>query len=126
MPQYVSVRWGSASAKVLPVTAMRSTEAGMRSMSSGVRSTDSGSSAGSPRGTEPSGSSRAARWPCMRCALTTDVAACTAWSSASSTAPPAAGAVVAGTGSDAVTAPSPSAEPSTRSPSTPSAENTLP
>ena len=39
----------------------------------------------------------------MRCALTTEVAACTAWSSASSGAGAAAGVAAAGTGSSAVT-----------------------
>ena len=58
--------------------------AGMRAISSGVRPTVSGSSAGSPSGSEPSGSSLAARCPCMRCALSSDVAACTACIIASS------------------------------------------
>ena len=56
----------------------------MRRISSSFRPTVAGSSAGSPTGSEPSGSSRAARWPCIRCALTSEVAACTAWSSAAS------------------------------------------
>ena len=51
----------------------------MRACSSGVSfgSRRSGSSAGSPIGSEPSGSSRAARWPCIRCALTSAIAAAT-------------------------------------------------
>ena len=56
----------------------------MRRISSSLRPTVAGSSAGSPTGSEPSGSSRAARWPCMRCAFTSEVAAWTAWSSAAS------------------------------------------
>ena len=44
----------------------------------------SGSSAGSPGGSDPSGSMRAARWPCVRCALTSDMAAATPPSSSSS------------------------------------------
>ena len=52
----------------------------------------SGSSAGSPSGSEPSGSSRAARWPCVRCALISDVAAWTACSSCSSVGAGGAGA----------------------------------
>ena len=51
---------------VSPGTATRSTLAGIARISSGVRRTVAGSSAGSPTGSEPSGSSRAARWPCMR------------------------------------------------------------
>ncbi len=90
--------------------ATRRTEAGMRRMSSSFRPTVAGSSAGSPTGSDPSGSSRAARWPCMRCALTSEVAACTAWSSAASATAPAAGLVAAGTGSAAVTV---AGEPST-------------
>ena len=51
----------------------------MRACSSGVSfgSRRSGSSEGSPTGSEPSGSSRAARWPCVRCALTSAIAAAT-------------------------------------------------
>ena len=51
----------------------------MRAWSSGVSfgSSRSGSSAGSPTGSEPSGSSCAARWPCMRWALTSAIAAAT-------------------------------------------------
>ncbi len=63
----------------------------MARISSGVRFTVAGSSAGSPTGSEPSGSRRAARWPCMRCAFTIEVAAWTACSSASSGAPVSAG-----------------------------------
>ena len=70
----------------------------MRRISSSFRPTVAGSSAGSPTGSEPSGSSRAARWPCMRCALTSEVAACTAWSSAASATGAAAGAVARGHG----------------------------
>ena len=44
-----------------------------------------GSSAGSPSGSVPSGSSRAARWPWVRWAFSSEVAACTACSSSSST-----------------------------------------
>ena len=47
-----------ASAKVSPGTATRNTEDGIARMSAGVRCTVSGSSAGSPTGSEPSGSSR--------------------------------------------------------------------
>jgi hypothetical protein len=79
----------------------------MRLMRSSFRPTVAGSSAGSPTGSAPSGSSRAARWPCIRCAFTREVAACTACSSAASAtgaaSPGAAGAAVAGTGSAAVT-----------------------
>ncbi len=45
----------------------------------GVRPSGSGSSAGSPSGSRPSGSSWAARWPWVRCALSSEVAAWTAW-----------------------------------------------
>ncbi len=65
--------------------------------SSGVRrgSSRSGSSAGSPGGSLPSGSRRAARWPCMRCALTSAIAAATAprsWRRARRASAAAAGA----------------------------------
>src|SRR5919198_1421294 len=73
----------------------------MRRMSSGVRATLSGSRAGSPTGSEPGGSSRAARCPCIRWAFTSEVAACTAWSRAGSGAWVAAGIAAAGTGSSA-------------------------
>jgi len=58
----------------------RSNDAGMRRWSSGVSLgiRRSGSSAGSPTGSEPSGSRRAARWPCILCALTRAIAAATA------------------------------------------------
>ena len=56
---------------------------GSCAMISGVRPSGSGSSAGSPSGSEPSGSSCAARWPCVRCALISDIAAWTACSSSS-------------------------------------------
>ena len=46
----------------------------------------------------PSGSRRAPRWPWVRCALTSEVAACTAWSSSSSTAPGAAAGAAAARG----------------------------
>ncbi len=59
-------------------------------MTSGVRPTFSGTSAGSPGGLAPSGSRSAARWPWLRCALTTDIAAATPASSSSSTGPVAA------------------------------------
>ena len=74
--------------------------AGMRSCSSGVSGGISrvSSSAGSPSGSEPSGSSRAARWPCMRCALTSAIAAATAPSSVSSIRPAAGGSGAAGGG----------------------------
>ena len=72
-----------------------------------------GSSAGSPTGSDPSGSRRAARWPCMRWAFTSEVAAWTAWSSAASATCAAAGVVAAGTGSAAVAAAG-SAAPSAR------------
>src|SRR3954454_5702955 len=84
VPQYVSRSCGSASASVAPRTYMRRILAGIWAMTSGVRPTVFGSSAGSPSGSEPSGSRRAARWPCVRCALTSDVAACTACSIVSS------------------------------------------
>ena len=60
----------------------------MRACSSGVSfgSSRSGSSDGSPTGSEPSGSRRAARWPCVRCALTSAIAAATPPSSCASTA----------------------------------------
>ena len=51
---------------------------GIRAISSGVRPSGSGSSAGSPSGSRPSGSSLAARWPCVRWALSSEVAAWTA------------------------------------------------
>ena len=63
-------------------------EAGMRAWSSGVSggiSRDSARARGRPSGSEPSGSRRAARWPCMRCALTSAMAAATPPSSVSST-----------------------------------------
>ncbi len=69
------------SASVSPGTPTRRIEAGILAISSGVRPSGSGSSAGSPSGSEPSGSSRAARWPCVRCALISDIAAWTACSS---------------------------------------------
>ena len=58
----------------------------MRRCSSGVSLgiRRSGSSAGSPTGSEPSGSRWAARWPCMRCALTSAIAAATPPRSSSS------------------------------------------
>src|SRR5947207_410024 len=71
---------------------MRRILAGILAISSGVRLRGSGSSAGSPSGSVPSGSSRAARWPCMRWAFSSDVAACTAWSICSSTKPAGMGA----------------------------------
>ena len=79
MPQYISASSGRTSASVSPGTATRSTDAGIRACSSGVSfgSSRSGSSDGSPTGSEPSGSSRAARWPCVRCALTSAIAAAT-------------------------------------------------
>ena len=58
----------------------------------------------------------------MRCALTSEVAACTAWSSAGVGHGAAAGVAAAGTGSSAVTGVRP-ASPSTR-PGRPSASNT--
>src|SRR5439155_14717342 len=63
----------------------------------------SGSSAGSPGGSEPSGSSRAARWPCMRYALTSAIAAATPPKSSSS----AAGGAAAGMGAGAAAAAAP-------------------
>ena len=50
---------------------------------SGVRPSASGSRPGSPSGSEPSGSRRAARWPWLRTRLTSVLAACTACSSSS-------------------------------------------
>ena len=73
-------------------------------MSSGVRLRLSGSSAGSPFGSpSASGLTRAARWPWVRKALSSEVAACTAWSSsrsgsAETTALPAPAAPTAGSG----------------------------
>ena len=66
--------------------ATRRTDAGIRACSSGVSfgSSRSGSSDGSPTGSEPSGSSRAARWPWVRCALTSAIAAATPPSSCAS------------------------------------------
>src|SRR4029079_2530057 len=69
---------------------MRRILAGIRAMISGVSPNVFGSSAGSPSGSEPSGSSRAARWPWVRWALMSDVAAWTAWSIVSSGMPGAA------------------------------------
>src|SRR5438034_1229841 len=65
------------SASVSPSTPTRRTEAGTCSCSSGVSfgTSSSGSSEGSPTGSEPSGSRRAARCPCVRCALTRAMAA---------------------------------------------------
>ena len=74
----------------------------MRACSSGVSGGISrvSSRAGSPRGSDPSGSSRAARCPCIRCALTSAIAAATPPRSVSSispvTAAGAAGALSAG------------------------------
>jgi hypothetical protein len=63
----------------------------------------------------------------MLWALSIEVAACTPWSSASSTVPEAAGVEVAGTGLAEVTDwLEPLGEPSTRGASMPSAANTLP
>ena len=77
---------GSTSASVSPATWTRRTDAGMRACSSAVSfgSRRSGSSDGSPTGSEPSGSSCAARWPCVRCALTSAIAAATPPSSSGS------------------------------------------
>ena len=61
-------------------------------MISGDRPTVVGSSAGSPSGSVPSGSRRAARWPWVRWALSSEVAACTACSICSSTTAPVDGA----------------------------------
>ena len=63
---------------------MRRIRAGILAISSGVRPSGSGSSAGSPSASRPSGSSLAARWPWVRWALSSEVAACTAPSSSSS------------------------------------------
>ncbi len=65
---------------------------------SGVRPTLIGSSAGSPGGTDPSGSSVAARCPWLRVALTTDIATPTQAISSSSLAPVASGGAAAGAG----------------------------
>ena len=66
---------------------MRRIEAGIRRIISGVRLRFSGSSAGSPFGSPPSGFTRAARWPCVRYAFSSEVAACTACMSSRSGAP---------------------------------------
>src|SRR6187200_526939 len=80
----------------------------MRAWTSGVSGGSSrvSSSAGSPIGSEPRGSSRAFRWPCMRYALTSDIAAATAPTSSPSAATSGAGgasAVGAGAGSGGAT-----------------------
>ena len=72
-----------------PGTAMRSTFDGIAAMTSGVRPSGPGSSAGSPIGGVPSGSSSAARWPCIRNAFTSAIAAAT-WYSISGAMGPAA------------------------------------
>ena len=69
-----------------PATPIRRIEAGIRPIRSGVRLRFSGSSAGSPLPSPPSGFRCAARWPWVRYALSSEVAACTACSSSSSTA----------------------------------------
>ena len=94
----------------------------MRAISSSVRLTVAGSSAGSPTGSDPRGSRSAARWPCIRWALTTEVAAWTACRSEASAIRAAAGIAAAGTGSAAVTAAGESSPSAT--PSTPSASKT--
>src|SRR4051812_47370480 len=91
VPQYVSRNCGSASASVAPRTYMRRILAGIRAMISGVRPTVFGSSAGSPSGSEPSGSRRAARGPWGGWALVRDVAAWAAWGIAPSGPPGGAG-----------------------------------
>ncbi len=58
--------------------------AGIFAVISGVRPSASGSRPGSPSGSEPSGSSRAARWPWLRKRESSVLAACTACSSSSS------------------------------------------
>ena len=80
------MRCGSASASVSPSTWTRRNDAGMRAWSSAVRvgSSRNGSSAGSPTGADPSGSSSAARCPCIRYALTSAIAAATPPSSSGS------------------------------------------
>src|SRR3954470_17395065 len=86
------------SAAVSPGTLTPSAAAGVRSCSPGVSSGSrrSASSDGSPTGSEPSGSSLAARWPCVRMAATSATAAATAASSSSSTAGAARAAGVSG------------------------------
>ena len=69
----------------------------MLRMISGVRPSGSGSSAGSPTGSLPSGSSRAARYPCVRCAFTIDMAAATWYSMACEISPEATTSASAGT-----------------------------
>src|SRR5881397_2101389 len=56
---------------------MRSTSEGIFAKTSGVSPSGAGSSAGSPGGSEPSGSRRAAMWPKWRNAFTSDIAAAT-------------------------------------------------
>ena len=72
--------------QVSPGTDKRSRRAGMRSCSSSVRGGCSrvSSRAGSPIGSDPSGSRWALRWPCMRYAFTSDIAAATPPRSSSS------------------------------------------
>ena len=70
-----------------PGTAMRSTFDGIAAMTSGVRPSGPGRAPGSPIGGVPSGSRCAARWPCMRNALTSAIAAATWYSISGATGP---------------------------------------
>ena len=71
---------GKASASVSPGTKMCSSFEGIWAISSGFSPISCGSSAGSPGGVEPSGSSDAARWPCVRSERTSAFAVAAAWS----------------------------------------------
>ena len=79
-----------------PRRSARSSRAGSApaARASAAASGVSASSAGSPGGSEPSGSSRAARWPCVRYALTSAIAAATPPSSSSSGSAAAAAAAL--------------------------------
>ena len=75
---------------------MRSTLDGIAAMISGVSPSVAGSSAGSPIGGVPSGSSLAARWPCMRNAFTSAIAAATWYSISGATGPALSSRLAAG------------------------------
>ena len=91
---------GSASASVSPSDVEAQEPGGDARLELGRQLRHRGAPARAPgrrRGSEPSGSSRAARWPCMRYALTSAIAAATPPSSSSSAAPqPAAAGAGAG------------------------------
>src|SRR5919197_579453 len=100
VPQYVSLSAGKTSASVSPGTCTRRYFAWMRACSSGVSfgSSRSGSSDGSPTGSEPSGSRRAARWPWVRNAFTSAIAAAMPPRSVSSTSGSTGGPSTGGSG----------------------------